>query len=277
MKIVQAAINRPKICSQISAIFSSDVYEKTLCYVKSEVTSALKQFGRDFLGGSRKAVVSIDGRAGNRCSVFDGSGRTRTDLCQNARHFLCQYNDTCRDSKLKLFYAVIIRSQLTVAPASAEEEMIQNVLNDALKSALTGGSLDEAKAVFGELFADYGVQQATVDSYFDALGDVGSVAKENPTEAEKEIIKQKVTSLGNADKALIESIRGLENIGTNPAFALDPRFAEFNAIRFKSTVGQTIAQNFPQSVLTWLKDPEGIGSFSKSFALALEASRVLSG
>jgi hypothetical protein len=157
----------------------------------------------------------------------------------------------------------------------SEEEKIQNVLVNAFASALTGGNLNEAKAALGELFGPYGVQQATVDSYVNALGTLGSVAKDNPTEAEKAVIKENVIALGNADKALIESIRGLENIGTDPFFAADPRFAEFNSYRLQNTIGLTFAQNSPQEVLTWMKGPIVSAGTSKSFALALEASRVL--
>jgi hypothetical protein len=157
----------------------------------------------------------------------------------------------------------------------SEEEKIQNVLVNAFASALTGGNLNEAKAALGELFGPYGVQQATVDSYVNALGTLGSVAKDNPTEAEKAVIKENVIALGNADKALIESIRGLENIGTDPFFAADPRFAEFNSYRLQNTIGLTFAQNSPQEVLTWMKGPIVSAGTSKSFALALKASRIL--
>lgn len=235
-------------------VFASDAYEKTLCYIPIEAS----------YDEAKKSCQKY------QMQLFKISSTTNSVLKTFGKTYL--------GGSSKAAVAVDGRSVhvCTGAPISPEGEMIQNTLQNSLNTALAGGSLAEGKAAFGALFADYGVSQAVVDSYFDSLGALGAVLKDYPTDAEKEDIKQKAYDFGQKDTALIESIRGLENLSTDPIFSFDLRFTAFNAIRLSSTAGKIFSQVRPETVLAWLKDPEGIGAFSKSFALALDASRVLS-
>jgi Leucine-rich repeat (LRR) protein len=52
--------------------------------------SALLNFGRTSLGGSKAAEVYISGRSGNQCKVFMGDGKTKFIPCITAHNFVCE-------------------------------------------------------------------------------------------------------------------------------------------------------------------------------------------
>jgi hypothetical protein len=155
---------------------------------------------------------------------------------------------------------------------SFERITIQRILSNSFHSC---EHLDKEKAAFGALLSQYEVPQSKVNDYLEALAELSEILNQKPTEAEKEVIKERVRKLNQADKAIIASIKGLENVDSSLAFSADPRFATFNLIRKKSTMSQKNVENSPELVMQWLKDSMESESFSKSFALALEASRVL--
>lgn len=112
-------MGKPKECSVSINVFDEFSYEKTLCYIKwdlsyfkaSEVcrqrgmqlfvsdsspasSMALKTFAEITLRGNSKIEVFISGRrAGNKCRTLRGDSTYSSVPCLAGSHFLCEFND----------------------------------------------------------------------------------------------------------------------------------------------------------------------------------------
>jgi hypothetical protein len=121
-------IKEPSICAtpkELSKSPHNPNVDKSYCYVKIDATydrakkicqskgmqlykadseSAIEQLTSNFsyfqFGGlfadiqlSKKAVVFIDGRKGNKCQTINGHGKIKDDWCTTSYHFICEFID----------------------------------------------------------------------------------------------------------------------------------------------------------------------------------------
>lgn len=106
----------PPECARGSGIQQLEADGRSICYVKLDYPHSLARryceskgwklldletslgaklassnFAKNLFGFSPRAVVYVNGRRGNRCSVLTGSGRRSLNSCHNSNHFLCEY------------------------------------------------------------------------------------------------------------------------------------------------------------------------------------------
>ena len=112
-------MGKPKECSVSISVFDEFSYEKTLCYIRRDLTNfkasevckqrgmqlyvsdsspasslALKNFAETTLKGNSKIEVFISGRRpGNKCKTFRGDNSYSSVPCIAASHFICEYKD----------------------------------------------------------------------------------------------------------------------------------------------------------------------------------------
>jgi hypothetical protein len=107
--------SNPKICFKEADIATDNVYERTLCYVKLDMSpfNAERYCAKNGMSlynanrspaaknelvervklwfGWPKASFTIKGRVGQRCSIINGVGKISTTPCNFANHFFCEY------------------------------------------------------------------------------------------------------------------------------------------------------------------------------------------
>jgi hypothetical protein len=69
----------------------------------AESRSAIFNFAKQEFGGSRMAVVFVDGTQGGKCSTYKGDGTLDYDWCTTTYHFVCEFIDKGRLQLLRLW------------------------------------------------------------------------------------------------------------------------------------------------------------------------------
>jgi hypothetical protein len=111
-------IATPSVCAVTLAVFTSNVYEKSLCYIKAGYThpksvafctnlkmqlylikssaasnKTIIEFGKITLGGNSNTGVYVSGTQGTKCLVFYGNGKSVYELCTIIRYLVCEFNE----------------------------------------------------------------------------------------------------------------------------------------------------------------------------------------
>ena len=115
-------IEKPKECSVSASVFNNFSYEKSLCYMKWDMsyfraeiackqrgmrlfnhnsspnaTISLKQFANNVLKGQSKAEVFIAGiLPGKRCLTLQGDSTLSYVFCHLAFNFICEFIQKCK-------------------------------------------------------------------------------------------------------------------------------------------------------------------------------------
>jgi hypothetical protein len=97
-----------------------------------------------------------------------------------------------------------------------------------VKAGLEGTNKETLKDVLISAVSNFEQDlKAPLETYATLVASLASLAKENPTEAEKTAIIQKIKDFQKADDALTKSEPGLENALSDPIVKSDPKNREF--------------------------------------------------
>jgi hypothetical protein len=120
------------------------------------------------------------------------------------------------------------------------------VVSTLESEAFLGGDLKPFRTLYANTFQALGGNTASLGSYVNCVGAIGSVLVENPNEEQKAQIAEKVQNYINAGIDLIKSQPGLENFETDPDIINEPKFA----------LGWESVNQFKNKLLSLVVNPE---------------------
>lgn len=108
-------------------------------------------------------------------------------------------------------------------------EELQVAVEQTFSNIFSGGDINEAKAAFSEQLQALGGSISRADLLIEAMGAIGSLLVENPTDAQKAEIGVKIAKFSSEGVKFVESQPGLENASVDSDIISDENFTRFSS------------------------------------------------
>jgi hypothetical protein len=199
----------------------------------SASTAIIKSFTKKFFGASAKAVGFIDGYNGKECMTFSGVGKTNYDSCKTSYTFFCEFNDKGTIDCFKKYLVSFVKnlaifietiksetafvSFLPTDAISQDEKDLEADFNSFIETAMNGGDASALKKKQLDKFVELAAIADSTDLvdkagiFLTSLTSLLSSLKQNPTEVEKAVIKQKFEEFTKNTYASVFVLPGLED------------------------------------------------------------------
>jgi hypothetical protein len=150
-----------------------------------------------------------------------------------------------------------------------------DIYAEFFRLGLAKSDFTSTTAEFKSLLTRLSVNTAQVDNYVAALKAYLDVVVENPTEAQKTAMTEKLNLFDTAEETFVKSFEGLEAALANPFFATDPNNAGFNGYRAAASSAKTGLRVSPQTTYSFFTSPTTVSVFVDYTFSAIEVSNRL--